>query len=86
MPHRYLPPLEAGQRYTVADFESYEYLHQSLTGTKCILYLHLKNGTILAVPSDEEALQNLLRMLCASFPRVAIDVVHMLERRPDGQS
>ena len=59
MSTRTLPPLEVGQTYTVADFETYEYRHQILTGSKCILSLHLKNGTILDVPSDEEHLKTL---------------------------
>ena len=78
MSTRTLPPLEVGQTYTVADLETYEYRHQVLTGSKCILSLHLKNGTILDVPSDEEHLKTLLRMLCAAFPPIAVEVVQGL--------
>ena len=70
-----LPPLEAGQTYMVADFNRYEYRHRILTGSKCMLTLHLKNGTILDVPSDENHLKTLLHMLCDAFPSDAVEHV-----------
>ena len=75
MSGRTLPPLEVGQTYTVADFDKYEYRHHVLTGSKCMLSLHLKNGTILNVPSDEKYLKNLLHMLCDAFPPTAVEHV-----------
>ena len=78
MSTRTLPPLEVGKTYTVADFETFDYRHQSLTGSKCILSLHLKNGTILDVPSDEEHLKDLLRILCVAFPPIAVEVIQGL--------
>ena len=79
MSGRKLPPLEVGRSYTVEDFDSYEYRHQKLTGSKCILSLHLKNGIILDVPSDETHLKSLLHMLCDSFPKAAVE--HVQNRR-----
>lgn len=63
-----LPPLIAGTAYVAADFESFEYSGALLPGSRPILRLHLKNGTIVDLPTTDQELQHLKRVLNAAFP------------------
>lgn len=85
MSHRFLPPLEAGIHYRVADFQSFEYGHRSLrkavTGEDTsILHLHLSNMTTLDLPVSDEAFHHLLRVLMEAFPSEAL--AHARQRWP----
>ncbi len=68
------PPLEVGQAYEAADFESFEYSGAILTGSKAILRLHLKNGTIIDLPTTDDELRHLMYMLCDAFPPAAVEL------------
>ena len=69
-----LPPLEVGQAYEAADFESFEYFGAALTGREAILRLHLKNGTTIDLPATDDELRRLMYMLCDAFPPAAVDL------------
>ncbi len=69
-----LPPLEVGQAYEAADFESFEYAGAILTGSKAILRLHLKNGTTIDLPATDDELRHLMCMLCDAFPPAAVEL------------
>lgn len=73
-----LPSLEVGTAYEAVGFERFEYSHASLSGGATILRLHLKNGTTLDLPTSDEALKNLLTMLCDAFGPHA--VAHLRSR------
>ena len=66
-PKRPLPPLATATNYEAVDFESYEYFGAALTGSKAILRLHLKNGTTIDLPANDDELKRLLLMLCEAF-------------------
>jgi hypothetical protein len=67
-----LPPLTVGTVYEAADFERFEYSSGLLTGSKPILRLHLKNGTIIDLPTTDDELRHLLVILCEAFPDTAV--------------
>ncbi len=69
-----LPPLEVGQVYEAAGFESFEYSGSKLTGSKPILRLHLKNRTIIDLPTTDDELSRLMYMLCDAFPPAAVEL------------
>ncbi len=71
---RKLPPLEVGQAYEAADFESFEYSGAALTGSTAILRLHLTNGTTIDLPTSDDELRRLMYMLCDAFPPAAVDL------------
>ena len=72
MSRRPLPPLQVDTAYVAADFERFEYFGNRLTGeATATLRLHLKNGTTLDVPADDESLHFLMRVLMEAFPPVA---------------
>ena len=73
MSRKPLPPLEVGQAYVAADFETFEYVGSRLTGSTAILRLHLKNGTTIDLPATDAALKHLLVVLCDAFPPHAIE-------------
>lgn len=82
MTQRFLPPLEAGTTYRVADFQSFQFearsLHKSLTGEDvAILQLCLANKTRLDLPIADDALVHLMRILMEAHPREAIDHAKM---------
>ena len=62
-----MPPLEVGPPYLAADFERFEYVGSMLTGSKAILRLHLKNGTIIDLPASDDELKRLAVMLSEAF-------------------
>jgi hypothetical protein len=68
-PKKPLPPLATETNYEAANFEHFG---SKLTGSKAILRLHLKNGTIIDLPSNDEDLKHLLVILCEAFPSTAI--------------
>jgi hypothetical protein len=74
MSTRNLPPLEVGQAYKAADFESFEYFGAALTGQEPILRLHLKNGTTIDLPTTDDELRHLMYMLCDAFPPAAVEL------------
>jgi hypothetical protein len=65
---RNLPPLEVGTTYRASDFEYFEYMSSRLTGQAAILRLHLKNGTIVELPTTEAELRRLQTVLNAAYP------------------
>ena len=71
---RMLPPLEVGQAYEAADFESFEYSGAKLTGSTAILRLHLKNGATIDLPTTDGELRRLMYMLCDAFPPAAVEL------------
>jgi hypothetical protein len=79
MPMKNLPPLAVGQAYQAADFESFDYAGSKLTGSKAILRLHLKNKTTIDLPTTNDELHVLLRLLCDAFGPVAI--AHLKNRK-----
>jgi hypothetical protein len=73
-----LPPLLAGTAYEAADFERFDYCGSILTGSKAILRLHLKNGTIIDLPASDDELKRLAIMLSEAFgPHV---IAHLKKR------
>jgi hypothetical protein len=74
-----LPPLAIGTNYQATDFVSYEYFGAKLTGSKAILRLHLKNGSTIDLPSNDDQLKQLLVMLCDAFGPDAI--AHLKSRK-----
>lgn len=87
MSRRNLPPLEVGTAYVAADFERFEFAKDVIHGSKAILRLHLKNGTTIDLPTDDDALKHLLRMLCDAYGPAAVehlcDVRHWALRKAD---
>ena len=73
-----LPPLEVGTAYVASDFETFEYCGAALTGSKAILRLHLKNGTTIDLPANDDELRRLLHSLCDAFGEDATR--HLKER------
>lgn len=73
MPQKKPLILEVGSVYEAADFDFFEYAGTALTGSKAILRLHMKNGTILDLPTTNDDLSHLLVVLCDAFGAVAID-------------
>jgi hypothetical protein len=78
-PTRNLPPLEVGTAYRAQDFESFEYFGSKLTEREAILRLHLKNETTIDLPTNDDELKRLLRVLIAAFGDEAI--AHLRELR-----
>jgi hypothetical protein len=70
---RSLPPLEVDTVYQAADFRTFEFAREALTGSIANLRLHLKNKTIIELPTNDEELKSLLLSLCSAFPTTAID-------------
>ena len=62
-----LPPLQVGMAYEAADFERFEYCGAMLTGSTAILRLHLKNGTTIDLPANDDELKRLALVLCEAF-------------------
>ena len=84
MTRKNLPPLEVGAIYRVPDFQSFEYMAQSLqkavTGEDtAILRVHLLNATILEIPIQTEDLHFLLRTLIDAYGETAI--AHLKQRK-----
>ncbi len=71
-PRRPMPLLSAGTAYEAADFETFVYSGALLPGSKPILRLNLKNGTIIDLPTTDQELQHLLVVLCDAFPVAAV--------------
>lgn len=67
--------LEVGSTYEAADFDYFEYAGSKLTGSKAILRLHMKNGTIIDLPTSDDNLKHLLATLVAAFGDHAIKVL-----------
>jgi hypothetical protein len=74
-PRRNLPPLQVGTAYAAVDFEYFEYSGSTLTGSKAILRLHLKNETTIDLPVSDAELQRLLSLLIDAFPQKALEIV-----------
>ena len=76
MTKRNLPPLEVGQAYVAADFESFEYRGSALmpASQKAILRLHLANATTIDLPADDDELLRLAHVLAAAFPQQIISM------------
>lgn len=70
-----MPPLLAGTAYVAADFEAFDYSGAALTGSRPILHLNLKNGTTIDLPTTDDEMKRLMRVLCEAFPQHAIDYV-----------
>ena len=76
------PPLllKVGTVYEAAEFERFEYSGGLLTGSKPILRLHMKNGTIIDLPTTDDELRHLLVNLCEAFPEAAVSHLKMRGR------
>lgn len=75
-PRRVLPPLEVGAVYQVEEFERFELGRLGVAGSDertATLHLHLKNGTILDLPTTEAALQRLALVLAQAYGQVVIE-------------
>jgi hypothetical protein len=79
MKPRNLPPLEAGTPYLAVDFVSFEYRGEALTGSEAILRLHLKNATTIDIPTSDDEMKRLARVLTDAFGPVVIE--HLKTRR-----
>ena len=73
-----LPPLEVGAAYQAVEFDHFEYVGSALTGSKAILRLHLKNKTTIDLPTNDNELHRLLRVMIDAFGPIAI--AHLEER------
>lgn len=73
-----LPPLQVETAYEAADFERCEYCGAMLTGSKAILRLHLKNGTTIDLPANDDELKRLTLVLCEAFGPAVI--AHLKKR------
>lgn len=68
-PRKPLPPLATDTAYVAADFELFEYSGALLPGSKPTLRLHLKNATIIDLPTTDDELKRLRNVLNAAFPQ-----------------
>ena len=79
-PKKPLPPLEVGTAYRAQELVSFQYLGAPLTTDNTpILRLDLKNETTLDLPTTDDELKRLMRVLVVAFPQ---DVLEYLKQQP----
>lgn len=73
-PKKPLPLLEVGCAYRAQVVVSFQYLAAGQTTDNIpILRLDLRNGTTLDLPSTDDELKRLMKVLMASFPVEALE-------------
>jgi len=75
-PKRALPPLEVGTAYRAREMASFQYIGAGQTTDNTpILRLDLKNETTLDLPTTDDELKRLMKVLIAAFSEDALEFV-----------